>query len=189
VPDWLNELCERIAARLARVDGIEAIALGGSWVRGAARPDSDVDIALYYDPGTPFSPEELNAAASELDDRHAQHLVTGFGDWGEGVNGGGWLLIGGRQVDLLYRDLGRVRDTIERCRRGLPRAVYQLGHPPGFQSQIYLGEIFYCRPFHDPGGEVKRLKRLCADYPDALRRALVERHLSNVIRKSPLCII
>lgn len=177
LPQWLSALCERIAARLDRVAGIEAIALGGSWVRGAARPDSDVDIALYYDPDAPFSPEELDAAASELDDRHAQRLVTSFGDWGEGVNGGGWLVIGGRQVDLLYRNLNRVREVIERCRDGKPGAVYQLGHPMGFQTQIYMGEIFHCRTLRDPGREIERLKRMCAEYPDEMRRALIEKHL------------
>src|SRR5581483_3620424 len=160
-----------------RVQGIEAIALGGSWVRGIARPDSDVDIALYYEPDAAFSPEELDTAASELDDRHAQRLVTSFGDWGEGVNGGGWLVIDGRQVDFLYRNLARVREVIGLCGDGKPGAVYQLGHPLGFQTQIYVGEIFFCRPLHDPGDELARLKRLCAQYPAAMRRALIEKHL------------
>ena len=71
--------------------------------RGTARPDSDVDIGLYYDPESPFSIEELDAAAGDLDDRHVPKLVTRFGDWGADVNGGGWLIIGGRHVDFLYR--------------------------------------------------------------------------------------
>jgi predicted nucleotidyltransferase len=177
LPQWLRALCERVAARLIRVQGIEAIALGGSWVRGVARPDSDVDIALYYEPDAAFSPEELDTAASELDDRHAQRLVTSFGDWGEGVNGGGWLVIDGRQVDFLYRNLARVREVIGLCGDGKPGAIYQLGHPLGFQTQIYVGEIFFCRPLHDPGDELARLKRLCAQYPAAMRRALIEKHL------------
>lgn len=177
MPQWLQELCERIAARLSRIDGIEAIVLGGSWARGTARPDSDVDLGLYYDPDAPFSPEELDAAACELDDRHRPRLVTSFGDWGEAVNGGGWLVVGGRHVDFLYRDLRRVREVIELCRAGRPGAVYQLGHPLGFQTQIYMAEAHYCRPLHDPGGELERLKRLSAEYPDEMRRALIDKHL------------
>lgn len=46
------------------LSGIEAIALGGSWARGIAQADSDVDIALYYEPNTAFSPEELAAASA-----------------------------------------------------------------------------------------------------------------------------
>jgi hypothetical protein len=49
-PAWVNEICERVAARLASVDGIRAVALGGSRARGTAREDSDIDLALYYDP-------------------------------------------------------------------------------------------------------------------------------------------
>ncbi len=177
MPEWLEELCQRITARLSAIGGIEAIALGGSWARGTARPDSDVDLGLFYDPDAAFSPEELDAAACKLDDRHLPRLVTSFGDWGEGVNGGGWLLVSGRHVDLLYRDLRRVRQVVEQCRDGKPGAVYQLGHPLGFQTQIYMGEMHYCRPLFDPGGELDRLKRLCADYPDELRRALIEKHL------------
>lgn len=64
MPQWLSELCERIAPRLRMLSGIEAIALGGSWARGIAQADSDVDIALYYEPNTAFSPEELAAASA-----------------------------------------------------------------------------------------------------------------------------
>jgi len=44
-------------------------------------------------------------------------LVTRFGAWGAGVNGGGWLRIDAHHVDLLYRDLRRVRAVIEQCVR------------------------------------------------------------------------
>jgi Nucleotidyltransferase domain len=177
VPEWLGPLCERIVARHRAVNGIVAIALGGSWARGTARQDSDVDIALYYDPSAAFSLSALDEAARDLDDRHALGLVTRIGEWGEGVNGGGWLLIDGRHVDLLCRDLRRVREAIEQCREGKPGAVYQLGHPMGFQNQIYLGEAFYCRPLYDLNGALASLKRMAAEYPAKLRRALIEKHL------------
>lgn len=176
-PSWLNELYTRIVERLQRVQGVEAIALGGSQARGTARPDSDFDIGLYYDPDVPFSVEELDVAARDLDDRHISKLVTRFGDWGTGVNGGGWLVINRRQVDLLYRDLRYVREVIERCCEGKADAVYQLGHPLGFQNQIYLGETHYCRALYDPHGELAELKKLVAQYPPKLCRALVEKHL------------
>jgi len=174
---WVDEICGRVAARLAPIAGIKAVALGGSRARGTARKDSDVDLALYYDPGEPFAIWELDAAACELDDRHARGLVTEFGAWGAGVNGGGWLQIGARQVDLLYRDLSRVRAVIEQCVRGEIDAVYQLGHPIGFQNQIYAGEMHVCRPLYDPAGELAALKQLVAVYPPRIRRALVDKHL------------
>jgi predicted nucleotidyltransferase len=173
----VDEICDRVVARLAPLEGIRAIVLGGSRARGTARDDSDVDLGLYYKPEAPFAVKDLDTAASELDDRRIAGLVTPFGAWGAGVNGGGWLFIGGRHVDLLYRDLCRVRAVIERCMRGEMDAVHQIGHPLGFQNQIYAGEIRMCQPLHDPAAEIISLKQLVAVYPPSMRRALVDKHL------------
>lgn len=166
-----------MAARLRTIDGLEAVALGGSWSRGSARADSDIDLGLAYDGDHPFSIAELAQAARELDDRHLEGLVTPIGKWGAGVNGGGWLLIDGNHVDFLYRDLNRVRQVIERCAAGEPDAVYQLGHPMGFQLQIYVGETHFCRPIFDRAGKLTRLKSMVAQYPEKMRTALVRKHL------------
>jgi Polymerase beta, Nucleotidyltransferase len=179
-PAWLAGLCERIASRLAGVDGVKAVALGGSRARRTVREDSDIDLGLYYDASTSLPLEQIDDAARDLDDRHLLGLVTPLGAWGPGVNGGGWLQIDGRQVDILYRDLGRVREVVERCVRGQIEAFYQLGHPIGFQSQIYAGEIHFCRPLNDPADELKALKVLVAKYPSEMRRALVGKHLFDV---------
>jgi hypothetical protein len=176
-PAWVRERCERVVARLAAIESIRAVALGGSRSRGTAREDSDIDLGLYYDPSAPFPIGQLDTAARELDDRHAGGLVTPPGAWGPGVNGGGWLLIGGRHVDFLYRDLARVRGVVERCVRGEVDAVYQLGHPIGFQNQIYAGETYFCRPLYDPTEELSELKKLLEAYPPRMRRALVDKHL------------
>jgi predicted nucleotidyltransferase len=173
----VDEICHRVAARVAPIDGINAIALGGSRARATAREDSDIDLAVYYDPANPFAIEELDGAACELDDRHITGLVTQFGAWGAGVNGGGWLLIGGHHVDWLYRDLQRVRTVIEECVSGKIEAFYQLGHPLGFQSQIYVGEIHVCQPLYDQAGELAKLKQLVGVYPPRMRRGLVDKHL------------
>jgi predicted nucleotidyltransferase len=176
-PAWVGEICKRVATRLTSIEGVRAAALGGSRARGTAREDSDIDLAVYYDPAAPFPIAQLDAAARDLDDRHAGGLVTQPGAWGAGVNGGGWLLIGGHHVDILYRDLRYVREVVERCVRGEIDAVYQLGHPIGFQNQIYAGETHFCRPLYDPTGELAALKRLVEAYPPRMRRALIEKHL------------
>jgi hypothetical protein len=164
-------------ARVVPIEGIKAVALGGSRARGTAREDSDIDLGLYYEPDAPFRIEALDAAGCELDDRHTSGLMTPFGGWGAGVNGGGWLCIGARRVDLLYRDLDRVRTVIEQCPRGEIDGSYQLGHPLGFQNQIYAGEVHICQPLHDPADELALLKQLVAVYPPRMRRTLVDEHL------------
>ena len=96
---------------------------------------------------------------------------------GPGVNGGGWLLLDGHHVDFLYRDLGHVQEVIEKCAAGQPEAVYQIGHPIGFQTQIYVGETHFCRPIFDREGKLARLKAMVAEYPEPMRAALVRKHL------------
>src|SRR5208282_4636487 len=125
----------------------------------------------------PFSTAALGAAAQELDDRHADGLVTSFGEWGPAVNGGGWLEIRGHHVDFLYREIGAVRAAIEECVAGRPRSVYQLGHPLGFHMQIYAGEIQVCRPLHATTGAIAELKSLVREYPEKFRTAAMSKHL------------
>lgn len=75
-------LAGRVAARIGELEGVAAVALGGSWARGEARPDSDVDLGIYYEPDCPFGIEALRRLARELDDRRPDDAVTRFGEWG-----------------------------------------------------------------------------------------------------------
>jgi hypothetical protein len=172
--------------RVRRIEGVVAIVLGGSQARGPADAKSDIDIGLYYEPDKPFSVDQLAGAAEELDDQHASGLVTHFGDWGPGVNGGGWLAMDGRDVDFLYRDLGVVRTAVDDCLAGRVKTLYQLGHPMGFQNQFYLGELNSCRPLHDPLAAVAALKAKVKKYPDALRATLIRKHLFDAIFEAEL---
>lgn len=173
----IEKIYAEVVSRVSKIDGAVAIVLGGSRARGTADELSDIDLGIYYDVARPFSTKALEAAAQELDDRHSSGLVTGFGDWGPAVNGGGWLEIQGHHVDFIYRELGAVREAIDECLAGRPRSVYQLGHPLGFHIQIYAGEIHVCRPLFDPTSTIADLKSMVSEYPDALRRAIFAKHL------------
>src|SRR6202167_2729824 len=167
----------QVAERVSKIDGVQAIVLGGSRARGTADERSDIDLGIYYDGANPFSVVALRAAAKELDDRHSDNLVTSFGDWGLAVNGGGWLEIRGNHVDFLYREIGAVGDAIEDCIAGRLRSIYQLGHPLGFHIQIYAGEVHVCHSLYDSLETVARLKALVSEYPEKLRTAAVTKHL------------
>jgi predicted nucleotidyltransferase len=171
------ELARQIAGRLGEIEGVVAVALGGSWARGEAHADSDVDLGIYYRPENPPRITDLRLLAQELDDRHPQYAVTNFGEWGPWINGGGWLTIEGRKVDWLYRDLDLVELTIRECRAGRPSVYYQPGHPHGFHTHIYIGEIHYCRSLFDPDGELRALKNMTEHYPPRLKDALIRRQL------------
>ncbi len=173
----MEEIFSLVVRRLAKIDGVAAIVLGGSRARGNADERSDIDLGIYYDGANPFSTATLGAAAQELDDRHLDGLVTSFGEWGPGVNGGGWLEIRGHHVDFIYREIGAVSEAIEDCIAGRPRSIYQLGHPLGFHMQIYAGEVHVCRPLFDPAGAIAELKSLVREYPEKFRAAAVAKHL------------
>jgi predicted nucleotidyltransferase len=171
------KLAERLADTLGSVPGVVAIVLGGSRARGAARPDSDLDLGIYYHPDRPPSIQTLRDIARELDDRHTGDAVTDFGEWGPWINGGAWLQIKGQKVDWLYRNLAQVTGSVEESRQGRIAVHYQPGHPCGFPTYLYMGEINICLPLHDPQGAIAALKALTEPYPAALERAIVDRFL------------
>ena len=171
------KLLDRLTETLAAVAGVRAIVLGGSRARGAATEHSDYDIGLYYEPEKPLNIASLRTAAAALDDRGTEAEVTDIGGWGPWINGGGWLTVAGTRVDLLYRDLGRVRGVIDECRVGRVACYFQPGHPHGFVSAIYAGEVAVCLPLWDPHGTLWQLKALTTPYPAELRRALTKKFI------------
>ena len=164
-------LITEIAERLTQVDGVSAVVLGGS--RGTHTPESDIDLGIYYDPKQPLDLPALDRIAAEFDDRHCPGIVTRLGEWGPWINGGGWLTIGSQHVDFLYRDLSRVSGVIDACHAGQVEMAYVPGHPHGFLSAIYMGEVDVCRLLWESGGTLSALKSRTDPYPVALKQAMV----------------
>ena len=170
-----SPLLQRLVSDLAKVPGVEAIVLGGSRARGTAHAGSDHDIGLYYREAAPLDIDRLREAAKRLVDQPSAATVTPIGEWGPWIVGGAWLSIEGQKVDLLYRNIDDVADVIEACRSGDVTMNYQPGHPHGFCSAIWAGEIALCRPLHDPSSAIAGLKSRAMPYPAPLREALVRR--------------
>jgi hypothetical protein len=68
-----------------------------------------------------------------------------------------------------------VEAVIDRCIAGQIEVAYQPGHPLGFLSSIYSGEVAVCQALWDPTGWVASNKNRLILYPEALRRELVRR--------------
>ncbi|MFF8841543.1 nucleotidyltransferase domain-containing protein [Streptomyces sp. NPDC015127] len=166
----METLIETMSRRLTAVAGIRAVTLGGSRARGAHRPDSDWDLGVYYR-GEP-DVAALARLASELTGRPVE--AAGPGGWGPWVDGGAWLTVDGVQVDWILRDLDRVRRVWADCSTGRYETGVQPGHPLGFWSPAYAGEVALCRVLSDPSGELTELRARTATYPEPLRAALVE---------------
>ncbi|MBR0905358.1 nucleotidyltransferase domain-containing protein [Bradyrhizobium liaoningense] len=170
-----DPLLTRLTSAFAEVPGVQAVVLGGSRARGSAHAASDYDIGLYFKSAVPLDTERLLAAAKEIADDPAATAVTPVGEWGPWIVGGAWLSVEGRKVDLLYRNADAVKAVMESCRAGVVTMDYQPGHPHGFCSAIWMGEIAYCQPLHDPNGVIARLKSIALPYPPPLRQALIQR--------------
>ncbi|MEU1282700.1 nucleotidyltransferase domain-containing protein [Kitasatospora sp. NPDC005856] len=160
----MRAIIENMAGQLARVPGVVGVMLGGSRARGEERPGSDWDLGVYYRGGLDL--DALRALAGP------EVEVTGPGGWGPWVNGGAWLRVDGVAVDWILRDLDRVGQVWADCREGRYEVGTQAGHPLGFWSPCYPGEVALGRPLADPAGELTRLKRQTTDYPEPLREAL-----------------
>lgn len=172
-------MTDGIVGRLSRIEGVVAVALGGSRARGTQRPDSDVDIGLYYRDSAPFSIDGVFALAEALSDE-PNPVVTDFYRWGPWVNGGAWLTIKGQRVDFLYRSLDRLEQVIADCRQGRIESEFYQQAPYGFHSYIYLGELSVCKPLYDPQAALAELKARLIPYPPPLRKAIVDRFLWGV---------
>jgi predicted nucleotidyltransferase len=166
-----------LADRIVEVPGIVAVMLGGSRARGDERPDSDVDLGLYYRP--PLNTEALRRLA-----RSAASLrgvggqgpdLTEPGGWGPWVDGGGWLTIDSTPVDWIYRDLGRVRRSAEQAVAGQFAFHFQVGHPFGIPDFAYAGEVALGIVLADPTGELQQVKEQLGDYPTALGTTIIGR--------------
>jgi len=159
-----------LGEQLVAVDGVVAVVLGGSRARGTHRPDSDIDLGLYYR-GT-LDVAALRAMAAKVADSPVE--MTEPGGWGPWVDGGGWLTIQGWRVDWIYREVDRVQRIWADCQSGRYEVGTQPGHPLGFYSHAYPGEVALCRVLADPTGELTALRARTREYPPALGDALVK---------------
>ena len=158
-----------IADAVARVPGVVGVALGGSRARGTHTPESDTDLGVYY--RAPLDVDRLGAVARAFAGESAR--LTQPGEWGPWVDGGGWLTVDGGALDFIYRDLDRVRGVCADAEQGRYAFHAQAGHPLGFASHAYAGEVALARVLSDPDGELGGLRKGLRTYPPALARALV----------------
>ena len=156
-----------VAERLAGLPGVTAVALGGSRASGTQRPDSDWDFSLYY--RGQFDPGELRSLGWPGE-------IFPVGGWGGGVfNGGAWLRVDGRAVDVHYRDLDDIEFHLAEAREGRYRVERLLFHLAGVPTYIVVGELAVNVVLH---GELPP----AGSYPDRLREAAHRAWLADALR-------
>lgn len=164
-------LVPELAAKLMTVPGVLGVALGGSHATGTATPASDLDLSLAYDGQRGFDLDALNVLCRDLDDSHAAQ-ASGVGGWGPWVDGGAWLTVQGQRVDFIYRDVQRVKQSVDDALAGKVTLHAQAGHPHGIHGHHYAAELAQCLLLHDPSGQLANLQARVKEYPPALSAAL-----------------
>jgi predicted nucleotidyltransferase len=168
----LNAFLQDIVDKLNAVEGLQALVLGGSWASKTQRPDSDIDIGLYYRENTPLDTNHVRKIANELHDLPNPE-VTELGGWGKWVNGGAWLKIKGQRVDFVYRNIDFVSTIIDECNRGETQFDYLQQPPYGFYSYIYCAETQQCKILYDPQRVIEGLKSKISHYSESLKNKII----------------
>lgn len=169
----VDNIIQLVTEKLSSLSFIEGIVLGGSRARGTHTEDSDIDIGIYYHSES-FDLDTINQLAAELDDEHRSNLIAPPGAWGNWINGGGWLIIQGHHVDLILRDIKRVEHVMKDTNQGIVTANYQTGHPHGYISAMYRGELGISKILYAKSDSFCELKKQAETYPSALQKGLAE---------------
>jgi predicted nucleotidyltransferase len=156
IPSTLDDAAflDAITQSLSGLPGVEAVMLGGSRATGRHGPASDWDFSIYY----------LGA----FDVREVRGLgwpgeVSELGGWGGGVfNGGAWLTVGGRRVDVHFRDLVDVERRMREAEEGTFAIEPLLFHLAGIPTYIVVAEL--------ATGKVVSGSLPCPAYPEALKK-------------------
>jgi hypothetical protein len=124
VPPFLGALIDSVAS----MRGAVAVVLGGSRALGAATPESDWDLGVYYRGALDTAP------LSRFGQVHAP------GSWGRIMNGGAWLHVHGVKVDVLFRDIDVVEHWSACAAEGRFEIDALLGYVAGIPTYSVLAE-------------------------------------------------
>jgi hypothetical protein len=145
LPAAVAELC----ATLARIRGVEAVAIGGSRAVGNADANSDWDLGVYYRGDINLGP------LARYGEVHPPR------SWGRIMNGGAWLSLEGQKVDVLLRDLDIVLHWGAKARQGVYEIDALLGYLAGAPTYSLVAELALNRTVH---GHLPPV----AEYPEQL---------------------
>jgi len=147
-----------LTGELASLPSVKAVTLGGSRARGQHHPGSDWDFAVYY--RGRFDPDHLRA--------RWEGQVFDVGGWGGGVmNGGAWLTLDGRRVDVHYRDLDDVEHWCAEAQAGRFRKELLAFYVAGIPTYVVMAELALHLVL---SGELPR-----PEYPELLAREAARR--------------
>lgn len=153
----VNQLFEA----LAKLDAVEAIALGGSRAGDHFDEKSDYDVYLYVTGEIPVKTRR------EILKDYCRGMELGNHFWEYEDN---CTLLSGVDIDILYRNLDHfVLDVA---------AVVEEGQPRNGYTTCMWHNLLTCKILYDRDGRLAAAKRrFDVAYPQALRSAIIERNM------------
>ena len=172
-------LVHDLIEELKGIPGLQGAVLGGSYARGQARADSDIDLGVYYSDAAPICVKSIREVTARFPGS-VNPIVSELLEWGPWVNGGAWLTIRRQRVDLIYRSLEHLEQVISEAQQGKHELHFGQQPPFGYFGPSYLGELSIAVILFDPSGQIAGLQSRVAKYPEALRRRVVQDYLWSV---------
>lgn len=171
-----EKLIRKIVEELKTIQEIKAVVLGGSYATNTQRPDSDIDLGLYYVEKNPLKIEDVKTVLNKLGVLK-NSIVSDIGEWGKWMDGGVWFIIDKQRVDFIYRNIDFVDKTIDECLTGKISTDFYQQPAFGFYSYIYCAETKYSKILYDPNNIVSELKNKVNTYPQPLKIKIVNTFL------------
>lgn len=76
-------------------------------------------------------------------------------------------------VDLILRDIDKVRTTIKECQNGIVSPHYQTGHPHAYFNTMHMGELAICKLLWAKSDDFLELKAVAENYPPAMKKTII----------------
>jgi hypothetical protein len=159
----MDQIVSHLVGHLAQLDGLIALAQGGSSVRETGGKDGASDVDLYAFVRAPLGLGARQRLADALGIEDRRNLVVDY--WGASDQ---WLdSTTGRHIDLMYFEAAWMRDEVENV---LDRCRVRLGY-----TTCFCYTLAHARPLLDSHGWLDELQRKCREpYPEPLRKSVVE---------------
>jgi Domain of unknown function (DUF4037) len=171
----LTALAEELAEQFFAISGVVGFVIGGSLARGLVDKFSDLEAYCYYRDRIPEKSEiqgildGLNAETVRSSDLHWSHPA-----WGTHT----FFRARGDVVELGYRNVDEVEAKVDAYLSGIRIHTTMGDHdvPFGHYPSGLASCLVDCRIVIERDNEVTRLKERAGQFPDALRRALLDFH-------------
>lgn len=155
-------IAEQVIDELSKLNGVEAVALGGSRASDNADKKSDYDVYVY------FSQIPGETERKELLERYCSEYEIGNHYWEYEDN---CVLNDGIPMDIIYRSLKDFSNE-EQLHKFL------LSAKNGY-STCFLHNIITCNIIYDKTGDFTKIQQnLMGKYSDSLRKEIIERNMN-----------